>query len=555
MRQADDGSSARLLEYGLRAAAVAAGALAAGFYGVSYWTVLNAGLETQNALYASPLYATSFAGMTVGRWAALVAVAAGVLAARRTLLPIAARLLRKLWGAIVDFPGTLRRLGARKLALIVFTSTVPPAILGYLAFEAYVRLELLVNYKTARHNLVVKDRTLNKSSLDALRDDGEAEHPLGLFKPNLSFTTTIYHPADKDRVGYRVTVKTNNLGYLSERDYQIERRPGEYRIAVIGDSYTGTTTMAEPWVDRVEDLLNADEALRRAVGDRTFRVFNLGWPGAGFAHFREVSRDKAPPFDPDLFVVNYIEADFPRRRQTIHSDAGKPVVSGVIPMSLDGTPQGQFQLHVMCEEPPLSLRNPRCYQYYNIFVKEDFELTGERLAKAYKMITDEFLIGKSLLTFYPYGYYKLIGALTKFDEYRLPDIFRFSTPSHDEMIDQAIESLRAIKRDHRNVLVTVNPIFEDYSNGDDAFKRTDEMLAKAPDLAVVKMRERMPTKGLSISQIRRWYNLPHDGHMSTEGGRVYAEAMAKLIAERVRNTSGARKAFGPGRGDAGARRP
>ena len=357
------------MEIGVRAVVFLGAVASVSFYGLSIGTKLFLGIERAQALYQSPVYALSPGGMTLGRWAVLITVVAGAYAGRRRIArtvskgaTLALWVVRNLRTAIRNGGEHLRRLGPRNMAVIAFLWIVPPAILGYLAFEVFVRLYFLASYGAMNHTLVVKNRTLNFGSLDELRDNGETDHPLGLFKANQSFTTTFYRPREGDKIGFQVTVRTNNLGYLSERSYQIERSGGEYRVVIIGDSYTGTTTMSSPWVDRVEDLLNADVSLREAIGGKAIRVFNLGWPGAGFAHFIEVLEKKAPQFDPDLVVVNYIEADFPRRRQGGGSRPDNTIVSGIHPMAVDDTPEGRFYNLIICSEPPVSLGNPQCYQ-------------------------------------------------------------------------------------------------------------------------------------------------------------------------------------------------
>jgi len=368
-------------------------------------------------------------------------------------------------------------------------------------------------------------------------ETGEKVHPLGLFKANQSFTTTFYRPREGDRIGFQVTVRTNNLGYLSERPYRIERTSDEYRVVVIGDSYTGPTTMSSPWVDRVEDILNADALLRNEIGDRAIRVFNLGWPGAGFPHFQRVLEKKALQFDPDLVVVNYIELDFPRLSRYGENTPGNTIIGGLATMSVNDTPQTRFYTELNCSEPPVTLRNPMCYQEFNIFIGDDFPLRPEMLIKVYDLIADEYLVGKAVFTLFPYGYHKIIGNITGYNEYRQPDIFRFSPISHDKMINHAIDSLRAIKKGHPNVLFTLHPIFDDFFNEKKGARLTDEVLENAPDLEVVKMRDRLPIKGLSKDDIKQWYNLPYDGHMSDKGGRVYAKVFAELLASHIRKTA------------------
>ena len=71
-------------------------------------------------------------------------------------------------------------------------------------------------------------------------------------------------------------MRTNNFGLVSQRDYRPEKKPREYRIALIGDSLTACVTNDVPWGDLLEDRLNADENLKKALGVHSFTVLNFG---------------------------------------------------------------------------------------------------------------------------------------------------------------------------------------------------------------------------------------------------------------------------------------
>ena len=188
---------------------------------------------------------------------------------------------------------------------------VGAALAGLTLYEIYIRYDQLERYDQRAKPVIIKNQELTRMSIDSLLGYEAVKHPQGLFKPNESFRTTI---ASDNAVVFHAEPRTNNLGFLSDKSYTIERDPArpEYRIVIVGDSMTGTTTMDHQWVDWVEDLLNASADVRSVLGGRAVRVYNLGWPGAGFRTFWTSFDEVGRRFDPDLVIVNFIESDLPR---------------------------------------------------------------------------------------------------------------------------------------------------------------------------------------------------------------------------------------------------
>jgi hypothetical protein len=159
--------------------------------------------------------------------------------------------------------------------------------------------------------LWIQDQTLTRNAFDDIFERKTEEIPKGLFKINTTFNIADAHPTQGS---LNFSVRSNNLGLLSDKTYLFDRDPKnpEYRIVMLGDSMTGPTTSTYQWVDTVEDLLNMSQALRERVGGKQFRVYNLGWVAAGFQTFWKAYEKSGQYFSPDLIVVNYIEIDFPR---------------------------------------------------------------------------------------------------------------------------------------------------------------------------------------------------------------------------------------------------
>ncbi len=132
----------------------------------------------------------------------------------------------------------------------------------------------------------------------------------GYLAPNLDFHWRQFNAEHK--LMCDAHVKTNAQGFISAKDYPLPKPPREFRIALIGDSFTACITNDFPWADVLDDELNRDEQFKSRVHADAIRVLNIGTPGAGFHFFASNYVRFAERFAPDLVIVNYIEEDFPR---------------------------------------------------------------------------------------------------------------------------------------------------------------------------------------------------------------------------------------------------
>ena len=107
--------------------------------------------------------------------------------------------------------------------------------------------------------------------------------------------------------------RTNSHGLIAREEFPVEKPADEYRIGVIGASFTANNINTIRWTDVVEDALNASTAWRASVGGRRTRVINFGLDGIGFSQYGAVAERIALPFDLDLLFVNVTTNDFVRR--------------------------------------------------------------------------------------------------------------------------------------------------------------------------------------------------------------------------------------------------
>lgn len=192
---------------------------------------------------------------------------------------------------------------------VVFVVTLALALLGLEVTLRWRAREEIVHH-AQRSPLWIQNQTLVAGAVDEILDRRPRMIANGLFKVD---ETIEMAAVGAGGVVLDFAVRTNNMGLLSDRRYAVPRsaRAPEYRIVVFGDSLTGTTTANYQWVDTVEDLLNAKAELRAQLG-ATFRVYNLGWPAAGFPTFWKAYEQAGRQFAPDMIVVNFVYDDFPR---------------------------------------------------------------------------------------------------------------------------------------------------------------------------------------------------------------------------------------------------
>ena len=117
-------------------------------------------------------------------------------------------------------------------------------------------------------------------------------------------------------------VKLNNFGFR-DIDWKIEKDPGTFRIAAIGDSFTfgQGVKFNEIFPERLKQALNTTEAKNafldgcklsvrciRSVPEE-FEVFNFGQSGYSTADELRLVKEKVLDFKPDLLLVGFVLND------------------------------------------------------------------------------------------------------------------------------------------------------------------------------------------------------------------------------------------------------
>ena len=232
---------------------------------------------------------------------------------------------------------------------------------------------------------------------------------------------------------------------------------------MIGNEQIASSVADWSWPAPLEDILNADAGLTKIV-HRKFRVFNLGWPDAGFPHYEKCwSGDfllkNGKQFNPDLVIVNIAESDFfgfpTGARLTFR---GKPIQGYRVTYKLSPDPANEVFFAAAGIAAGDSLRNPDLIpsRPYGVFASRGFMDGVGKVKWLQARLVDDFLYGATgSLDLHPWFLSQYWGkkldpiSLRQFDS--LPN----APIDQEQMIDQARKHLRAYSQ--RPPQCTANP--------------------------------------------------------------------------------------------------
>lgn len=421
--------------------------------------------------------------------------------------------------------GSARR-GFRQWGLPLTVALVSTA-LSLLAVEFVYRAVCYRHFTEARYGIVVQSAEVH------------AERTYGHYQPNI---VTKYRMFDADHhLQLDATVRINNFGYVSHHDYKLEKAPGEYRIALLGDSLTACFNNDKPWADSLQEALNADEEFKAQVGAQTVTVLNFGTPGAGFHTMARQGLNHAKFFSPDLVIVNYIEDDFLRERGVDYlasravwqRSSYEPIVRPSHPaVAIDGA---SVHIYGIDEEQLKAAKDPLripAAVIGNEFIVPDEELAldGKRIQKIKSDLARRYVTARLWRSWHPYSLYRALGQSVSLNYNQRHHSNLFG--SDQEAIAHAEQALDALLAESslQNMLLIRNPLYDDVTGVSD-LRFTKQLTADRPELEMVRMEPFLPTD-VPASDKFKWYNLPHDGHWSNRGAVVYAQAIQKMLTQR-----------------------
>ena len=346
------------------------------------------------------------------------------------------------------------------------------------------------------------------------------ELPLYVFDPQIGYR---YNPGVRvqlrmhDAEGnllHSSAVQVNNHGHLSPRDDQYDKPASEFRIGVLGDSFTACPHSDVSWPTLLEHRLNEDERLKQLLECSNFKVINLGQDGTGIVQFAVVDGHEVSRYDADLVIVNFITDDITRRF----------IYRNSLSMRAEET---DWSIMVTSPSLPATFQNTECVFGRNIVVQPTIVSDKERIVKIKRHIYQESVRSLPWLSPYP----GLLARATG-ERFGLKRQIEFNwnetNPRYDpgEALSVSLEALGRIQSRHRRLLILYHPSRQELLAGETP-PLGRQLLARGGEFRIVRMAEFLPSA--TEEEIRRWFNRD-DAHPSNSGAQVYA----RTAHERLR---------------------
>lgn len=380
--------------------------------------------------------------------------------------------------------------------------------------------------------MIVTTEQLHPGDFDRLLGTWIEISQVGLFKENRDVYFWIYG-ANGELLHHNVR-HINNVGLFSQKDYRLEKEPGDFLICVLGDEQSTSTLNEVSWPELLEDLLNADVGFFQDKPFKRFKVLNYSWPDSGFPIWAKVFEEKIAKLSPDLVILNFLEHSFER---LIHGKpatlGGKSVLGQAVEYRLGDGPRDKAYVWVACSGSPSesgapSLRNAHCNpaSTFQVYLPKEMGMDPSKMAKLREMLVADL---KSI----PKG---------KRDQFSSPPP---DAVGKEKLVTSATSYLRMIAQKQSNFLIARN-FFACHLN----FPRvplddmTKMLIEKNPDLNIILMRDKVPQNGMGVD-VDTWY-LPHDhSKWSYEGHKQYASLLAHEVKVQTSSFIGSHSAYKP----------
>lgn len=318
-------------------------------------------------------------------------------------------------------------------------------------------------------------------------------------------------------------VAFNNWGFRFHEDYSAQKSDSEFRIAVLGDSYTENETNDFTWVTPFSVALNSNTELKKVLGVSKITVANFARSGSGVIHMsRELTR-VGKLFKPDLVIFAFIDEDFNRITNSKATKVNSfETESALIKNNkfkcaseeVPGAPgfyactgsnwvsrafyyDGGDEKEIMNEA---NLKKLKDYMKYHVFMKASESIIWREVKKYARKIEVN-------------NYHNLY--FSKFEE--------------------ALENAQKIQKE---VLFLNLPAFYEIVNQSSEkappkpFTYWPHFFRKRPDVPLISLIDHLP-KNASYKERYSWFSLPYDGHPSNKGALLYGEISADMIAKYI----------------------
>lgn len=317
---------------------------------------------------------------------------------------------------------------------------------------------------------------------------------------------------------YATNVITNNQGMVGTRDVTIEKPEGEYRIALIGDSFTAGVFNDNPWAGVLQSLLDEDDDLKAALSVEQITVMNFGLEAIGAEQFDDVYLSRAEAYEPDMVLAGFISDDLRRRF----------LWEGVAQVKWGGH---SYDLHLTCYKEPVSIDNPWCV--YGVLILPQYVVAeGTTLEQLRQDLYASDIARRPWFGLYP----ELFAATIGWRFGLVPRLSRTTDqlrlyPNDTIAMEKSRYEIGWLLSSQPNTLLLHIPTHMELLNGVYDTPMPD-FLEDYPDLRIVETAPLMlgddePTE----ETIRSWYNLPFDGHFSDAGAARYAAVIHELLRD------------------------
>ena len=355
---------------------------------------------------------------------------------------------------------------------------------------------------------------------------------------------------------FETDIRINRAGFRSDFEFPIAKESGELRIAVLGDSMVEGLNNNFTWADELQKVLAKSDLSKKYS---KIRAMNFGEIGAGVQKMFINYILYAEKFKPDLVVLSFIDDDIRR----IHGaptakdrEIGKNVQwqqqvedpnFKINPMDhvrwpptivIDGV-----RVHLVCQSLPYSLDNKKCFPWEMFYADDAIAFDKQKMLSVKKKLMRQ-IMSRLWFSPYPLSYYAMLGypptlnytALRQrfFDEVLAPKTSAktsaASLPAQDS-VSLSTDAILNLKAEVKDLIVVYQPQYR-------------QLAKKTPDIGLAELREKLhPIQILDAraylplpateDEITSWFNLPHDGHWSDKGARIYARAVARMVTEHV----------------------
>ena len=402
--------------------------------------------------------------------------------------------------------------------------------IGFVLVELGYRTWLYWKYAVdTRFDVVVVDTDM--------RDRGFGR-PGSLYGPYpISVNATYSRYGIDGQLDSRIVVRFNNFGWVSHFDYSRAKAPGEYRIAVVGDSLTASVNNETPWPDVLQRLLDSDLVFKNLVGARRVSVLNLGVAGAGMQLMANPLAVIAKRFSADLLVVNLVIEDLARRdnfdfeklpiepEEPFDDSPAKPA-----PRFPDSFEVNGIRVAFFCQNGSSECRVNPVFQS-----APGRKVTAAEINMVKRKAARRLLWRGPLLSLRPLTLEAILGKpLFPAARAETPALAMLTGRKRED-IDIGLRALRLTERLHPGSLRTLNPVLW-YFDPACRPRLIDQFLTLSDEagLPIVDMTYEVPMQ-LGDAERRRWYNLPFDYHWSDHGAEIYAHAVARVIKAHLAN--------------------